>query len=357
MDYNDITNPAPISGASLLPVLDDLHSSLTSHPPALLPVCNLITLPNELILEVVKHLGHGALFSLHLSCRSLYSLLVPHLNTAFQKNVQHILRMAIHQHQPTTLTRALSAGAALTSEDVRGAIREHPAFVAEMLAARPDFNVNTTTAGDYPLLHLAAIYGRAECVGVLLRAGADPDRMCHRGRPALFYALRLDDADVVRALVADGASRATRGMMEDPMVYAVGNRPAMVAPLAAAGWAGPRMSEGTAPLKEAVRGGSLDVARVLLEAGADVDVLDHGYNTMGWSSLHECVWQEGSGPMMDLLVEKGANLEVLGGVSLDGKPWGIPGKGKGVTPWQLAKLEGKHEAAARLQVYGARMWM
>ncbi|KAI5842169.1 hypothetical protein DFP73DRAFT_554451 [Morchella snyderi] len=106
----------------------------------------------------------------------------------------------------------------------------------------------------------------------------------------------------------------------------------------------------------AVRDGKLDVVRQLLAAGADVNELGDGRKMVGWAPLHESVCKKGREQIMELLLEKGAKVDILGLVCTDAtlRARALPGAGKGLTPLQLAKRLRNRRAVAMLEAYGAR---
>jgi ankyrin repeat protein len=61
-------------------------------------------------------------------------------------------------------------------------------------------DVNMAQAGGYTPLHQAAANGRADLVGILLEAGANPATLCHRGKAPADYALERRHEAVVQLL-------------------------------------------------------------------------------------------------------------------------------------------------------------
>jgi ankyrin repeat protein len=61
-------------------------------------------------------------------------------------------------------------------------------------------DVNMAQAGGYTPLHQAAANGRADLVGILLEAGANPATLCHRGKAPADYALERKHEAVVQLL-------------------------------------------------------------------------------------------------------------------------------------------------------------
>jgi ankyrin repeat protein len=126
-------------------------------------------------------------------------------------------------------------------------------------------------SGQIPL-HCAAESGNAECIGVLLRAGADPLKRDNQKRTAMYHATTVE---AVRALLEAGLP------IEDADAYE------------------------SSPLDSAVSDGEEGVerARALIECGANVNAThDRGY-TVFMSAVGSNRYQ----PMLRLLVEAGAD--------------------------------------------------
>ena len=83
------------------------------------------------------------------------------------------------------------------------------------------------------------------------------------------------------------------------------------------------------PLHSAVAAGSVRVAQVLLDAGADPDAPQRG----GWTALHGAA-QRGDSDLVDLLLQRGSRIDLT---SDDGR-----------TAADLARDQGFHALAARL---------
>jgi ankyrin repeat protein len=63
-------------------------------------------------------------------------------------------------------------------------------------------DVNMAQAGGYTPLHQAAANGRADLVGILLEAGANPGNLCHQGKSPADYARERKHDEVVQLLSA-----------------------------------------------------------------------------------------------------------------------------------------------------------
>src|SRR4051812_8030513 len=70
----------------------------------------------------------------------------------------------------------------------------------------PPLTVASRTSEDYAPLHVAAIWGDAEAVEMLVRAGADVNAVGDKGYTPLLWAVREGDLATARVLRAAGAS-------------------------------------------------------------------------------------------------------------------------------------------------------
>jgi ankyrin repeat protein len=151
----------------------------------------------------------------------------------------------------------------------------------------------------------AGAKGRVECLRLLLRAGADPNTVDRRQGPGqgstlLHYAVRYRNVDILNVLIAAGADVTSKDELGNTILDAAGveGDPAICAALAQAGavrsafgtvWqaayhgdaervrellaagAEPIIGEGRGPLNLAAMNGHVEVCRILLEAGLDVE--------------------------------------------------------------------------------------
>jgi uncharacterized protein len=113
------------------------------------------------------------------------------------------------------------------------------------------FKVNEPNAEGFTPLGLAAFFGNADAVKVILDQGATVDLKdkSRFGNTALDAAVAADHADVVRILLAAGASVNVRD------------------------------SSGYTPLHKAAGNGDAGIARMLLDRGADVNAARDGGST------------------------------------------------------------------------------
>jgi len=226
------------------------------------------------------------------------------------------LHWAVRVDDLATVDTLLRAGAKV---GVANALGVQPIYVAaqngnaamlkRLLDAKAD--VNTADAAGDTLLMAAVRAESVDAVRLLLERGAkvnaaDPDV----AQTALSWAARLDNPEIMRALLTAGATvdTATR----------VGPKTAPRPPGAGGGSHGvgivrsgvPPQGEqlpapgGMTPLLFAARDGLLDAAKVLVEAGADVNKADPN----GITPLLMAI-TNGQLPVAQLLVERGADLK------------------------------------------------
>jgi len=151
-------------------------------------------------------------------------------------------------------------------------------------------------------LMTAARLGNVEALKLLIAKGADVNaRESFRGQTALMWAAARNNADAVRLLVEAGADLKVR----------TNNKPA---PSGRRSESGNTFSAapvtGFTPLLFAVRAGSIDAVKALVDAGADVnDTLSDGESALVVAAAN-AHWQ-----MADLLLDRGADP------NLDGAGW------------------------------------
>lgn len=176
-----------------------------------------------------------------------------------------------------------------------------PAMQA-LLARDPDLARARDPATGMTPLHQAARHGLADVARLLLDAGADPDARNRWGLVPLHYAARFGHVPVARLLLARGARPdAAAAGGQTPLDWAICferrdvarlllEAGSPVSPFAAAGLglvdrlaallaadpscAHARNEWGGTPLHVAAIGGSLEAARLLLDAGADPGARD-----------------------------------------------------------------------------------
>lgn len=145
---------------------------------------------------------------------------------------------------------------------------------------------------DSPL-RAAAAAGNSEVVKILLQAGANPNLTGTGTRSALFEAAMHGHARIVQALLRVGAhvEAVTLGSR-------VRSFPVYTSGLVDV--------EGVTPLIAAAEGGHVQVVRMLVDAGADVNRADGG----GFTPLMGAA-RTGHVGLVKFLLERGANLEAV----------------------------------------------
>ena len=210
------------------------------------------------------------------------------------------LHWAVYRDDLETTRRLLGAGAVVGIANDLGitplwlACNNGSAALVEMLLdAGADSNA-ALPSGETPLM-TAARTGHADAVRLLLEHDADLDaKEGAHGQTALMWAVAQRHPAVVRVLLEQGASVHDRSNAYPQVVSSAGN-------------ADPRgvfevMQGGYTPLLFAARQGDVDSARLLLAAGADVNVAA----ASGTSALVVAA-HSGHGDLAALFLEAGAD--------------------------------------------------
>ena len=155
---------------------------------------------------------------------------------------------------------------------------------------------NSVSSEGEPVLHSAASSGNADAVNALLRGGADPNaREPWKGQTALMWAAAGNHALAAKALIEHGANinaKSTEWLVEparpnDGNITSIRPRGAM------------------SPLLFAAREGAADVARVLIAAGADLNITEpDGANALILATIN------GHYDLAILLLDAGADPNV-----------------------------------------------
>jgi ankyrin repeat protein len=184
------------------------------------------------------------------------------------------------------------------------------AAVGRLLAAGAD--PNTKMAGDEAALMTAARAGSVEALRALLAAGADPAaRVGATGQTALMWAASRNNAAAVRLLVEAGAdinARTGRAVPAPRQTQGAAAAQALVT-----NFEGGRSMFNSSPATGftaylfAVRSGSIDTVKVLLDAGVNVnDTLSDGSSALivATANAH---WE-----LASLLLDRGADPNLAG---------------------------------------------
>lgn len=184
---------------------------------------------------------------------------------------------------------------------------QNPKIVDVLLTAGADPNARAE-GGETPVM-LAARVGNAEVMKLLLAHGGDANaKEPSQAQTALMWAVSQRHADVVKVLLEGGAD--FRAQTKAP----AGKAPAMAAggdgnrAYAAAGvLSKPGSGNGVTPLLFAARVGDLESAKLLLEAGANVnDTGNDGLSALGLATVRANV------PLALYLLDHGANPNLDG---------------------------------------------
>jgi ankyrin repeat protein len=209
----------------------------------------------------------------------------------------------------------IKAGANVNTADENGetpltlaAANGNLAIARMLIDAKANINAARWT-GDTPLM-IGAQAGNAELVRLLLDKGAPIDiRESRMGQTALMWAAAEGKADVVQLLTERGADvKAVSKNGFTPLLFAAqsGSAPAVKALIAAKADPNAKSPSGAGAFTLALARGHEDVARIMLDYNVDVNAKDR----TGSTPLHEAVRLGKAGLVRDL-VKRGANLEAL----------------------------------------------
>lgn len=211
------------------------------------------------------------------------------------------LHWAVHHDNAELVELLVRAGADVKKENRYGvrplwlaAVNGSPKVLALLLRAGAD--PNTAMAGGETVAMTAARAGNPDAVRALAEAGADLNAKDERGQTALMWAAARNNAEAIKALVQSGADLKVRT-----------NNPAGGGGMRGSGVFNSPAPTGFTSLLFAVRSGSVDAVRALLDAGADVnDTLSDGESALVVATAN-AHWQVAS-----LLLDRGANPNAAG---------------------------------------------
>jgi uncharacterized protein len=240
-----------------------------------------------------------------------------------------------------------------------------------------------TMAGESPLM-AAARSGALTAVGALLKRGADPNATePTRKQTALMWAVAAQQPEVVRVLLEAGAQVSARTVSNRQLVY-TGFRYITSPPSESSNTVAEVDLGGFSPILFAAQQGNVEVARLLLDAGANKNdqsflgqtaliIAAHSSHTdlvrlllergadpnggdAGFSALHAAVLR-GNVDIVNLLLAAKAdvNARVIHGepVRKYGQEYAITASWKGATPLWLAARFGEPAIIRALMKAGA----
>jgi ankyrin repeat protein len=240
---------------------------------------------------------------------------------------------AAQQKNQVVLRELLQQGADVNAPAPDGATALHWAAhwddreTAELLI-RAGANARAANRFGVTPLSLACTNGSARMIELLLNAGADPNTTLPEGETALMTAARTGKPEPVDVLLARGADvnakENWRGQTALMWAAAEGHVAVVERLVEAGADLRARSGAGFTPLLFAVREGRADVVRALLKSGADVndhlpagagrrrgDRPDQSANAAGPSALHLAV-ANAHLELAALLLEAGANPNAAG---------------------------------------------
>lgn len=179
------------------------------------------------------------------------------------------LHWAVHRNDLELVRRLLRAGADVNARNDYGAtpmseaaVLADAALVGALLEAGAD--VESPNADGQTALMVVARTGRVEAAQVLIDRGADVNAAERwRGQTALMWAAAQSQPGMVRLLAARGADVNARSMVNGWQRQVTAEPRAVYRP-----------AGGLTPLLFAAREGCVDCARILVEAGADLELPD-----------------------------------------------------------------------------------
>jgi uncharacterized protein len=198
-----------------------------------------------------------------------------------------------------------------TASDLTDALKSRDvAQVRSLLAAGAD--VNEKVRGDYPI-NVAALFGPAEMVSLLLDAGANLEEQGRDGLHPLHNAVAGGRAEIVALLIGKGAAVNSRDKQgRTPLLsFAASAGSAMDIPkLLLAGGADPDIAETVdqlRPLDFAAINGNVELARLLLSTGVDVNHRQAG--SWGETAIMHAIFHDRL-DVVRLLIAQGADVNL-----------------------------------------------
>jgi ankyrin repeat protein len=226
------------------------------------------------------------------------------------------LMQAIRHGREKTVTRLLRAGANLEDREMRygvtalmiAARSDNPDIVSSLINKGANINARDSKRG-LTSLHLALGSNALRSTiiaGELLVGGADVNKPAHDGFTPLMAAVDSGTEEKMMLVLSEkpDINAATEGGRTALSLAAGVGRPGMVRQLLAAGAKAASADDQVLPLMEAVRSGSEDTVKLIIDAGADLDRPERS----GKTPLIEAVLG-GHDELVRLLLERGAKAD------------------------------------------------
>ena len=213
---------------------------------------------------------------------------------------------------PIALFMVFTSSCPSLSGEITDAVKARDVVrVSSLLAAGAD--VNEKVRGDFPL-NVAALYGPAEMVTVLLAAGAKLEQPGRDGLQPLHNVVIIGNTSIVALLIQKGAALDAKDKLgRTPLVsFAVtGGGNIEIARLLLAAGASPdiesaKEDDSPTALQYAAETGNAELVKLLLAAHVDVN----HQNVWGWSSLHQAVTNDRP-VIARLLIAAGADVNLV----------------------------------------------
>src|SRR5262245_54848239 len=330
---------------------------------------------------------------------ALRAMVTKHVNVNTpQPDGTTALQWAVHWNDVETVRLLLRAGASVATTNRFGAsplseaaISGNADLVKALLAAGADAKSLSTPDGETVLMS-AARSGNVDAVRMLLDRGADVNAREHyKGQTALMWAAAERHAPVVKLLLERGADWKIRGFDREtkpPKLSAA----SAISPIPRGGFtalmftaregdlesarvmldAGVDVNHGdvdnVTPLVAAIMNKQYTLAKFLIDRGADVNIVDAGGRTAlyamidirneDWTAMPNRTTDDPL-PTMDLvraIVDHGAKLDVPLNRPLtvrSGMDFGDTTLGDGATPMMRAARAGDHDVIRLLLAKGA----
>lgn len=188
---------------------------------------------------------------------------------------------------------------------------EHNCCDILKLLIKRSANINARESNGKTAAHLAAEKGKTEMLKILLKAGADANAVNEVGWTPLHLAARYADIETTQLLLDGGANcNLLTNKKYSPLNLAVFNKKNgdKIAKLLIKHGAklDNRINNGSTALFSAVEQKNIKLAKILLKAGADIELRNRRYKR---TPLHKAAF-DGSAEMVRLLLKYGADVNV-----------------------------------------------